>query len=86
VLSIFAYSVILTWIYIGTGGSVLMTALVHALLNGLAPLMAGFDNDLSWAIRNILAAGIAIGLVAIGGFRQSEPTTDSTDEVGLASA
>jgi uncharacterized protein len=86
VLSIFAYSVMLTWIYVGTGGSVLMTALVHALLNGLAPIMAGFDNDLSWAIRNILAAGIAIGLVALGGFRQSRSTTDSTDEVGLASA
>jgi len=86
VLSIFSYSVILTWIYVGTGGSVLMTALVHALLNGLAPIMAGFDNDLSWAIRNILAAGIAIGLVALGGFRQSEPTTESTDEGGLATA
>jgi membrane protease YdiL (CAAX protease family) len=71
VLSIFSYSVLLTWIYVGTGGSVLLTALVHALMNGVAPIMAGFDNDLSWAIRNILAAGIAIGLVALGGFRES---------------
>jgi hypothetical protein len=76
VLSIFAYSVVLTWIYIGTGGSVLMTSLVHAGLNGVAPIMAGVDGDTSWAIRNILAAGIAVALVALGAFRPSEHTAN----------
>lgn len=76
VLSIFSYSVLFTWIYVGTGGSVLMTALVHALLNGVAPIMAGGNNDLSWAIRNILAAAIAVALVASGALRGSETDPD----------
>jgi len=82
VLSIFSYSVLLTWIYVGTGGSVLLTALVHALMNGVAPIMVGFDNDLSWAIRNILAAGIAIGLVALGAFRQPAPAEPPDSPAG----
>ena len=53
ILSIFAYSIVLTWVYIGTGGSVLMTALLHAGLNGVAPVMAGVDQDNAWIIRNV---------------------------------
>jgi membrane protease YdiL (CAAX protease family) len=74
VLSIFSYSVLLTWIYVGTGGSLLMTALVHGLLNGVAPIMGGVDNEASWAIRNILAAAIAVAIVVLGGFRRTEAT------------
>jgi len=80
VLSIFSYSILLTWIYVQTGGSVLMTALFHAGLNGVAPIMGGVDADASWAIRNILAAAIAVAVVALGGFgrvdkRESSGTT-----------
>jgi membrane protease YdiL (CAAX protease family) len=78
VLSIFAYSILLTWIYVGTGGSVLMTALVHAGLNGLAPVMAGVDADASWAIRNVLAALIALALIALGGFNRDWSTRSAT--------
>lgn len=81
VLSIFAYSVLLTWIYVGTGGSVLMTALVHAGLNGVAPIMAGVDADASWAIRNVLAALIALALVTIGGFGRDWSTRRATPQV-----
>jgi membrane protease YdiL (CAAX protease family) len=79
VLSIFAYSIVLTWVYVGTGGSVLLTALLHAGLNGVAPLMAGVDADASWAIRNILAAGIALGLIALGAFRPMWSRVPSAD-------
>jgi membrane protease YdiL (CAAX protease family) len=75
VVSIVSYSILLTWIYVGTGGSVLMTALVHAGLNGVAPIMAGVDAGNSWAIRNVLAAGIALAIVALGGLRR--PATDT---------
>jgi uncharacterized protein len=68
-VSIFAYSIVLTWIFVRTGGSVLMTTLVHAGLNGVAPIMGGVEPESSWAIRNLLAAGIAIAIVALGGFR-----------------
>jgi membrane protease YdiL (CAAX protease family) len=76
-LSIFSYSVLLTWVYVRTGGSVLMTALVHAGLNGVAPIMGGIEPTMSWAVRNILAAVIAVAIVALGGFRRpiaDEPT------------
>jgi hypothetical protein len=44
-----------------------MTALFHAGLNGVAPLMGGIDADASWAIRNVLAAVIALCVIALGG-------------------
>jgi hypothetical protein len=57
-----------------------MTALFHAGLNGVAPLMAGVDGDTSWVIRNLLAAGIAVAIVALGGFRRSEASAPSSPE------
>jgi len=69
VLSLFAYSVILTWAFVGTGGSVLITALVHTGLNGTVPLMWGVNAELSWAVRAVIAAVIAIAVVAVAGKR-----------------
>ena len=71
VLSLFAYSVVLTWVFIGTGGSVLIAALVHTGLNGVVPIIWGVDPDLSWALRAVLAAVIAVSVIALGGFRRS---------------
>ena len=68
VLTLFAYSVVLTWVFVGTGGSVLVTALVHTGLNGVVPLMWGVDADLSWALRASLAAAVAVIVIALGGF------------------
>ena len=65
-VSLMAYSIILTGIYVASGGSVLLTALVHAGLNGVAPLMAGLDTDRTWIIRAVLAAAIAIAFVVLG--------------------
>jgi membrane protease YdiL (CAAX protease family) len=65
-VSLMAYSIILTGIYVASGGSVLLTALVHAGLNGVAPLMAGLDTERTWIIRAVLAAGIAIAVVVLG--------------------
>ena len=69
IISLLAYSIILTWILVGTGGSVLLAGLVHAELNGVVPLMAGVDGDLSWLLRAILAAVVALVVVAFGGLR-----------------
>jgi uncharacterized protein len=65
-----AYSVILTWIYVGTGGSVLVTGLFHALANGLVPLTNGFDRYVVWDIRGVVFPIVAILIVALGGFRR----------------
>jgi membrane protease YdiL (CAAX protease family) len=78
VVSLLSYSVILTWAYVGSGGSVLLTALIHAGLNGVAPLMAGLDVDRTWIIRALLTASIALAIVLLGGFRRldSRPITN----------
>jgi membrane protease YdiL (CAAX protease family) len=69
-----SYSVVLAWIYVGTGGSVLMTGLVHTLLNGLVPLTNGLDPYLVWDIRGVVFPITAILIVALGGFRGLQPS------------
>jgi len=82
VVSLVSYSVILTWAYVGSGGSVLLTALIHAGLNGVAPLMAGLDVDRTWIIRALLTASIALAIVVLGGFRRldTRPVVDQLHE------
>jgi membrane protease YdiL (CAAX protease family) len=78
-LSIAAYSVILTWLFVRTGGSVLMTALFHAGLNAMSPVMAGIDPNTQWVIRNVVAAVIALAIIGLGGFSgfgKREPVLD----------
>jgi membrane protease YdiL (CAAX protease family) len=69
---IMSLSVVLAWVYLGTGGSVLMVGLLHALFNGLVPITGGVDPELAWTIRGILWPIMAIGVVAFGGFRGLE--------------
>ena len=66
-LSLLGYSVILTWAYLGSGGSVLLVGLIHAGLNGVAPLMGGLIVDRTWIIRALLAATIAVAIILRGG-------------------
>jgi membrane protease YdiL (CAAX protease family) len=74
VLSLAAYSVILAWVFVRTGGSVLLAALVHAAFNGVPPLMAQLDVDRAWAVRALLIAAMAIVVVLFGGVRSRAPT------------
>jgi uncharacterized protein len=69
---IMSLSVILAWVYLGTGRSVLMAALVHALFNGMVPLTGGIEPELAWAIRGVVWPVMAIAVVALGGFRGLE--------------
>ena len=71
VVSIAAYSIVLTWVFIGTGGSVLISALVHAGLNGVTPLMSGLNTETAWEIRAVVAAIIALTVVGLGGLRKT---------------
>ena len=70
IVSLLSYSVILAWAFVGSGGSVLLVALVHAGLNGVAPLMAGLQVEQTWIIRALLTAAIAVAIVLLGGFRR----------------
>jgi membrane protease YdiL (CAAX protease family) len=65
--SFVSFSVVLTWLFVRTGGSILMTALVHAGLNAISPLMAGVDLNTEWIIRNVLMGVIAVALIGFGG-------------------
>jgi membrane protease YdiL (CAAX protease family) len=83
VTQVISYSVILTWVYVGTGGSVLMTGLFHTLLNGLVPLTNGVDPLLAWDIRGVLFPIVAVVLVALGGFRARQPAAARPAAAGL---
>jgi membrane protease YdiL (CAAX protease family) len=68
-VGVMSLSVLGAWVYVHTGGSVLMTGLFHALFNGATPLMSGVDTDVTWQLRALVFAGIAVAVVAFGGFR-----------------
>ena len=70
IVSLLGYSVVLTWLFVASGGSVLLTALVHAGLNGVAPLMGGLERDQTWAIRALLVAALAVAIVAASDIRR----------------
>ena len=73
---IMSMSVVLVWVYLATGRSVLMAALVHALFNGLVPLAGGVEPQLAWSIRGVLWPVIALMVVGLGGFRGLSAHTD----------
>ena len=79
---VISYSVILTWIYVGTGGSVLLTGLFHALLNGLTPLTNGLDPLVAWDIRGVVFPIVAILVVALGGFRSPQSSAPVGEPAG----
>jgi len=79
---IMSLSVIFAWVYLGTGRSVLMVGLLHALFNGLVPITGGVDPELAWTIRGILWPVIAIAVVALGGFRGFERSSVAPVTIG----
>jgi len=69
-LALFAYSIILTWIFVGSGGSVLLTGIVHAGLNGVVPIFQNLDDEQTWLWRGIIAVVIAVVVVLYGGIQR----------------
>jgi membrane protease YdiL (CAAX protease family) len=78
-LSLASYSVLLTWVFVKTGGSVLLAALIHTGFNGVPPLMAQLDVDRAWAIRAVLVAVIAVVVIAFGGIRSRQAPPLATE-------
>jgi membrane protease YdiL (CAAX protease family) len=79
ILSLASYSVLLTWVFVKTGGSVLLAALIHTGFNGVPPLMAQLDVDRAWAIRAVLVAVIAVVVIAFGGIRSRQAPPLATE-------
>jgi len=64
-LILLSYGVVLTWIYFGSGGSALLTALAHAAFNGLTPISRGIDPVVEWQLHGIVITIIAVALVIL---------------------
>lgn len=61
------YAVLLTWIYVRTGGSVLLAGLMHTALNAWVPLTWGLDADWAWQARGVVFALVAVVVVLLTG-------------------
>ncbi len=57
------YGVLQTWIYLRSGGSVLLAGLMHAALNAWVPLTWGLDPDWAWQVRGVVFAAVAAAVV-----------------------
>jgi membrane protease YdiL (CAAX protease family) len=66
-LILIAYSVALTWVFIHTRGSVLLTTLCHGTLNALTPLTAGIAPAQAWWLRAAVFGVIALLVVVATG-------------------
>jgi membrane protease YdiL (CAAX protease family) len=67
VLTVMSLSVLGTWIFVRTGGSLLIVGLFHALFNASTPLTWAVEPTAAWAIRPVVFAVIAVAVIAAGG-------------------
>jgi membrane protease YdiL (CAAX protease family) len=65
VLIIMSGSMLFTWAFTGSGGSVVVAALMHATFNGLTPLSRGIDPVVVWQLHGIVITAIAIAVVLV---------------------
>ena len=69
-ISVLAVSVVIAWIWVRTGGSLLLPMLLHASNNAVAFVwrwFAGPDQLLLWWIWAALWVAVAVGVVVVGG-------------------
>jgi membrane protease YdiL (CAAX protease family) len=85
VLNSIALSVIMTWLYLRTGGDLLLMILVHLMANDCTTLGVPFNAE---AVAEIVCA---LGIIAAGGLRNvgrpadgfaAAPDTPSGDDLG----
>jgi len=76
IVTVTALSIIGTWIFVRTDGSVLMTSLFHAGFNASTPFTWSVDPDAAWAIRPVIFAIIAVAIVLFGGLRAASRTDE----------
>jgi hypothetical protein len=83
------FGVLLTWIYLRTGGSVLLAGLMHAALNAWVPLTWGLDPEWEWQARGIVFAGLGLAVVGLSGrswWRGRDQTKSTPERVSATSA
>jgi uncharacterized protein len=67
-LMFLGFGVLQTWIYLRSGGSVLLAGVMHAALNAWVPLTWGLDPDWAWQARGVVFALVAAALVLLTGW------------------
>jgi hypothetical protein len=68
-ISLLAGAVLLTWVYLRTGGSVLVAGLMHGALNATVPLTWGLDDAWVWQARAGVIGVIAVLVVVMSGVK-----------------
>jgi hypothetical protein len=72
IVIIMAWTLVLTWVYNGTGGSVLIVMLFHAMFNTvslsfISPMFSGADSvRQSWLLAAVWCA-VAVAVVVVAG-------------------
>jgi membrane protease YdiL (CAAX protease family) len=64
-LLILSGSVLYTWVFVGSRGSTLLAALMHAMSNGLTPISRGIDPVLVWQIQAVVITVFAVAVVLL---------------------
>lgn len=64
-LIILSGSVLYTWVFVGSRGSALLAALMHAASNGLTPVSRGIDPVLVWQIQAVVITVLAVAVVLL---------------------
>jgi hypothetical protein len=63
--TLLGYSVILGWIYLGSGRSALLAGIGHAALNGFVPLTWGLDDVWVWQARAVVFGLIGLAVLVL---------------------
>lgn len=83
---IIGMAVLITWLFLHTHGSVLLTALFHASMNALTPAAGDIDVIAAWELRGIVLAALAVILVVIEGsslIRHTKGQMQPTPQTGI---
>jgi membrane protease YdiL (CAAX protease family) len=75
-------SVLFTWAFVGSGGSALVAALMHAASNALTPLSRGMDPVIEWQLHGLVITAIAIAVVVLSKRFRPAGTTGSSEVPG----
>jgi membrane protease YdiL (CAAX protease family) len=72
-LVLLSNSILLTWIFVGSGESSFLAGLTHAASNGTVPLTSGADSDWVFQARAIVFSTIAIIVVVLSPLFATRP-------------
>jgi uncharacterized protein len=62
-LSTIGYSLLITWLYLRSGGSVLVATVFHAASNAATVLTAGLPAAQAWELRGVVYAVLSVALL-----------------------